>query len=866
MKKFLLLLLAQQCLAQQSVVDSIPGNWNLVFEDAFTTAPVNTSNWKIQNEEYRWLQEQVFLSDQVQIANNELILGLEMASSYIADTTNPLYGDGFYRNGNGKKTKYKAGEIFSKQKLLYGYIEARVKLPTGKGAFPGFWLSPMYRERETASATDGTLVLLNTGYPEEMDIIEQRAILTSPTVVDQIYDYNSFSNGGFATGNHQTTNYWEKMIYNSIGAEGVYHTFGLKWDLFGQYLYLDGNLIYTNPLWSRKTNTEAMNVVLSNQILTDTDDPDRNPDGNSYLNSPFEGHDLAFPDGNIAQEKLKVDWVKVWQEKKFKNPVVWASGKSDKLGKFTLEVSAAKPDVLIVGNFISDNGDEILSFSGDGLRSAMQKPIDQRNMYSKSVNAPLNIISQTEYGVWDIKTIKEEKRTSATDGSYTLNNWFSPTTIDYTRYTTGNFDGSDRDQLFLSNNVTKYAVLLKFSDTQNNTGDNAASTTVPYAYSELDNNGGAINAIKFCDNGTPLSYTTQSTDIFLSGNLDAAAGNDELFVINPTTGKYALMTKATNTCGIFWKYLTSNPIQTNAIIHDAAGLGHHWTMSANDQYIVDNFNKTSTNDTTDELLCINKVTGLVRLYRYDNNKWYEVWGNDSINTTPKSFKDYNISAAGNDTFISGSFLNNGKIQLLCLSNDQRYSHLYQFNGPDWEAKQHNDQIVEGVHTDRPNASKRYLTYKYESGNPKAVKTTLFTSEKYRNPYNSSCTDNIQDTINYKKQNCVKYSQSLTDFSSSLSPTYSSRYASETDSPYGSKDLTNLVKIYPNPTKGNFRIDLGKTENGNYTIFNELSQTIKKGVFENESGIDVNLSGYPKGIYFISIDTGLEKTNKKIVLQ
>ncbi|MDL2262023.1 T9SS type A sorting domain-containing protein [Bacteroidales bacterium OttesenSCG-928-I21] len=75
-----------------------------------------------------------------------------------------------------------------------------------------------------------------------------------------------------------------------------------------------------------------------------------------------------------------------------------------------------------------------------------------------------------------------------------------------------------------------------------------------------------------------------------------------------------------------------------------------------------------------------------------------------------------------------------------------------------------------------------------------------------------------------------------------------------------------ITVYPNPTNGKLNIDLGnKNQNVIITIYDVFGKEIKKIIFKNEQFIllDLNIS---QGIYFISVETELEKSNYKIIIE
>jgi hypothetical protein len=73
-----------------------------------------------------------------------------------------------------------------------------------------------------------------------------------------------------------------------------------------------------------------------------------------------------------------------------------------------------------------------------------------------------------------------------------------------------------------------------------------------------------------------------------------------------------------------------------------------------------------------------------------------------------------------------------------------------------------------------------------------------------------------------------------------------------------------LSLYPNPTNGIVTIDA--SNNSIINIFDALGNAVSKSSMIDSGSIQLDLSGYPSGIYFVEIMTNGESTYQKIILQ
>ncbi|MCQ2145960.1 MAG: family 16 glycosylhydrolase [Bacteroidales bacterium] len=190
-----------------------PFGYHLVWQDEFNEGTVpSTKNWTHEVKNAGWV-------------NNELqnyVSGKSPKGTRVTEIVDgKLHINCFKEDG-----KIYSGRIYGNVNTgwKYGYVEASICLPSGKGTWPAFWMMPVHY---TAWPDDG-----------EIDIMEE---------VGYHKDYVSSSLhalGHVHSNNTQVT----KEVYCK-GAEGEYHTYGMEWTPDYFQFYVDGNktLYYKNP-------------------------------------------------------------------------------------------------------------------------------------------------------------------------------------------------------------------------------------------------------------------------------------------------------------------------------------------------------------------------------------------------------------------------------------------------------------------------------------------------------------------------------------------------------------------------------------------------------------------------------------------
>ncbi|MDE6291315.1 MAG: family 16 glycosylhydrolase [Muribaculaceae bacterium] len=195
--------------AQLTDAINSPEGYKLVWSDEFNAGPVPGSDWTIEN----WAPGHV---------NNEL----QTYTSKEVDGKRTLeVKDGFlYINCfKGKDGKVYSGRMNARPNTgwLYGYVEARIWLPKGKGTWPAFWMMPSNVDWNKNPWP----------YCGEIDIMEE--VGANPNYVSS----------SLHTGNYNHTKGTQKTheMYCK-GAEEEFHVYALEWTEDAITTYVDGKV------------------------------------------------------------------------------------------------------------------------------------------------------------------------------------------------------------------------------------------------------------------------------------------------------------------------------------------------------------------------------------------------------------------------------------------------------------------------------------------------------------------------------------------------------------------------------------------------------------------------------------------------
>jgi beta-glucanase (GH16 family) len=242
----------RRLLLNKVVVSDEPGGsrrqWHLVFDDEFNGAQLDTAKWN----PFQW-----------------------NAQSGFYDPSNALVEGGLLRLRASSPTSSAMVQTLGKFALLYGRIEASIRMPRGQGFWPAFWLMP------TAVATvDGPEIDVL-----EMWMTDRTDDLNDSHTVSQNYHWDS-------SGQHRQEQSW---VRGPTDYAAGFHRFGLVWDSHSLRWYIDG--VETKELTGPIVSQTPMFIIFSLQIghawwL--------GPDGEPNTNTSFPSY-------------MDVDWVRAYR-------------------------------------------------------------------------------------------------------------------------------------------------------------------------------------------------------------------------------------------------------------------------------------------------------------------------------------------------------------------------------------------------------------------------------------------------------------------------------------------------------------------------------------------------------------------------
>ena len=173
---------------------------------------------------------QYYLPDNVQVANGALQI-----------TARREYADTY---------DFTSGRVMTRDRVAfkYGRIEASIKLPSGQGLWPAFWMLP---QDDTPEAIPGAGIYGDYAQSGEIDIVEAINLDANPTPAGRGGGNEIFSTIHFGGQAALGQNLSAETLYTpSFDVTEEFHTYAFEWDEFEMRWYADGTLYKVENSWS----------------------------------------------------------------------------------------------------------------------------------------------------------------------------------------------------------------------------------------------------------------------------------------------------------------------------------------------------------------------------------------------------------------------------------------------------------------------------------------------------------------------------------------------------------------------------------------------------------------------------------------
>lgn len=249
--------------------------YELKWEDKFDSVSLNSADWNVETHEPGWvnneLQEYVNSNKNIYLENGNLVIKPVREKIEDDESGNPVY-------------KYTSGRVNTQGKhdFTYGLFETRVKVPTGKGYLPAFWMMPTNEN-------------LYGQWPRcgEIDIMEVMGQETN-----KLY-------GTLHYGNPHSQKQ-ETYIAKNGDFASEYHTYAVEWEPGKMIWYVDGIKYQEVNDWY--TTTEGQGTAA---YPAPFDQPFY-----MILNLAIGGSWVGYPDETTTydDQAFVIDYVKAYQK------------------------------------------------------------------------------------------------------------------------------------------------------------------------------------------------------------------------------------------------------------------------------------------------------------------------------------------------------------------------------------------------------------------------------------------------------------------------------------------------------------------------------------------------------------------------
>ena len=245
--------------------DSCPlPNYRLVWNDEFSSRTISSARWTYQEAAAGWVNHEL----------QTYVKGHSPRGTKVAESSNGTLKIYTFKENN----KIYSARLYGNRLtgFKYGYIEARIKLPKGKGSWPAWWMFPV----------DGS----NWPACGEIDIMEEVGV--DPNLVSSSFHCIAYNHTDHTQKTHE--------MY-CVGAEDGFHIYAIEWTEDYMRTYVDGKeqLYFEND---HQNNNDTWPFDKPFFLIL-----------NVAWGGDWGGY--AGVDESALPLTMEVDYVRVWQKK-----------------------------------------------------------------------------------------------------------------------------------------------------------------------------------------------------------------------------------------------------------------------------------------------------------------------------------------------------------------------------------------------------------------------------------------------------------------------------------------------------------------------------------------------------------------------
>ena len=177
--------------------------YQLVWSDEFNTSVIDNTKWTFQEANAGWVNHEL----------QTYVAGQSPEGNKVAECSNGTLKIHCFKEGD----KIYSGRMYGNRNagFKYGYIEASIKLPKGKGTWPAWWMMPVSNGRWPGCG--------------EIDIMEEVGV-----------DANEVSSSIHCQAYNHPNKTQKTHAMTCDGAEDGFHVYALEWTADYIRTYVDG--------------------------------------------------------------------------------------------------------------------------------------------------------------------------------------------------------------------------------------------------------------------------------------------------------------------------------------------------------------------------------------------------------------------------------------------------------------------------------------------------------------------------------------------------------------------------------------------------------------------------------------------------